>query len=569
MECSSWFASCVMRNNQQLFLGLSLVQRSSPCVIVVLLLLFLELPTTTKPCVVGLAFETRYEGTSRRLDLPDDIFHHHPAMSVLTTNLRPRSRLKPRHESLFVDYGGYSHPYFSVFNQLGRLCCQMGVVSRKEFLENYAAATLIHQHFPNVARVADVAAGHGLLAWFLLVLYNSNSNNINDNKNKGTNTTTTATTAVCIDRSMPAAAERIAAVMQETFPTLSWSYVQADLAACIPHPSCLLVSVHACGTLTDDLIAMAIHDNVPCAIVPCCHTLRSGIYQPHVLAGISTEQVTQQVQAYKATLMDDDKHLAVATVVDQVRYKTLQRAHFDVQIAWLPDTFTPKNRLFLASPSLSLAVQAQSNTSCSSKSGNILSIEQLHQSLQQGTFFERQEPSTNRGQNNATSSNQHERQSPTPKSLRIPLGNDPKSIATCKRLSGKDQAWERLTQQIPRHFSFTLALSVWLDHDSVQQDDEWRQDKGAVFSAAATIWLEELKTLVDETILTNNVHNLQCHVECDIATQSEKQGRRSQLYKFCYTRVDGGGMSGPPRQQAKDLHQVLRAALQERYGNLR
>ena len=51
------------------------------------------------------------------------------------------------------------------------VCCDAGVVPRKEFFETYAAAKYIHQCFPKgVYRVADLAAGHGLLSWMLLAM---------------------------------------------------------------------------------------------------------------------------------------------------------------------------------------------------------------------------------------------------------------------------------------------------------------------------------------------------------------------------------------------------------------
>ena len=46
-----------------------------------------------------------------------------------------------------------------MLNQLGRLSCRTGVVSRKEFWETIAAAAEIHDNFPNTTRIADVAAG--------------------------------------------------------------------------------------------------------------------------------------------------------------------------------------------------------------------------------------------------------------------------------------------------------------------------------------------------------------------------------------------------------------------------
>ncbi len=71
-----------------------------------------------------------------------------------------------------------------LFDAVGRVACLSGVVPRKELFECYAAALLINERFPEARRVADLCSGHGLLAWFLLLL--------NDNR-----------TAVCVDIHMP------------------------------------------------------------------------------------------------------------------------------------------------------------------------------------------------------------------------------------------------------------------------------------------------------------------------------------------------------------------------------
>ena len=90
------------------------------------------------------------------LTIPDiQTVDHHPAVSELL-KVRPRSRLKEHHTHLF-------HPQRSLFDDLGLAVCHSGVVHRKEFLETYAAATVIHARFSNMTQMADLAAGHGLL----------------------------------------------------------------------------------------------------------------------------------------------------------------------------------------------------------------------------------------------------------------------------------------------------------------------------------------------------------------------------------------------------------------------
>ena len=457
------------------------------------------------------------------LVLPRDAFsltflQDHASIEALAVNLRPKSRLKPRHEALFPkDSDGDDN--FRLFNQLGRLCCRAGVVSRKEFLETYAAASAIHTAFPDVRRVADLASGHGLLGWFLLAFADAAVDGENNNNNR---------TVICIDRCMPPSAQRIAAVMQTAFPSARWTYVQGDLNACQPHPSCLLTSVHACGSLTDDILQMAIAAQAPCAVVPCCHSVRPGAYRPHSkYSPMSMQDIIQAVDALKKEYQDDDKHLAVANVVDQVRYQTLQRAGFDVEEVHLLDAFTARNRLFLATPPVTRRDRAATKSTA-------LSADQ--------PFFQRHAVAVNR-----------ERQPETFSTLTIPLEDSPDSIAYCHALSGKERAKERLVQQIPRHFSLTLALSIWMDPVSSST------------TTSDTLTLNDLQNMVDEACATSDDDYLQCQVEISGAPHVN-EGRRSQLYKFRYTRMDGQNMSGSPRIQAKTLHHNIREHILVDYG---
>ena len=55
-----------------------------------------------------------------------------------------------------------------------------------------------------------------------------------------------------------------------------WGFVEGDLTAVEPHASCLLTSVHACGTLSDYLVEMAIDGGASLALVmPAKHLHKS------------------------------------------------------------------------------------------------------------------------------------------------------------------------------------------------------------------------------------------------------------------------------------------------------
>eukprot|EP00529_Nitzschia_sp_RCC80_P028825 CAMPEP_0113457002 /NCGR_PEP_ID=MMETSP0014_2-20120614/9179_1 /TAXON_ID=2857 /ORGANISM="Nitzschia sp." /LENGTH=337 /DNA_ID=CAMNT_0000348475 /DNA_START=28 /DNA_END=1041 /DNA_ORIENTATION=+ /assembly_acc=CAM_ASM_000159 len=201
-------------------------------------------------------------------NLMDPIINH-PAVSELGLDKGPRRKLKVKHMKFFQqqqqqrqadiddvgieDFQRFSHDHGHVksrMNELGLMACRTGVVPRKEFLETFAAAVYINEKFPHITRFADVAAGHGLLSWFLLVLSDDIGADRPPRTKKKKKQKKKKPTAICIDRRMPGSAEKIADVMLEMYPHLKsrWCYVEADLAAIETHPTTLLVSVHACGT---------------------------------------------------------------------------------------------------------------------------------------------------------------------------------------------------------------------------------------------------------------------------------------------------------------------------------
>jgi hypothetical protein len=83
--------------------------------------------------------------------------------------------------------------------------------------------------------------------------------------------------AICIDKRMPPSADKVAHAMTNHWPHLAsrWDYVASTLDAIEPCSSTLLCGIHACGTLSDRIISLAIQANAPLVVIPCCHTKRA------------------------------------------------------------------------------------------------------------------------------------------------------------------------------------------------------------------------------------------------------------------------------------------------------
>ena len=470
----------------------------------------------------------------------------HPAVSALSIDSRPRSKLKAKHKYIFENTN-LTDDRTLLFDELALVTCSTGVVPRKELFETYAAATYIHAKFPHMKRMADLAAGHGLLSWFLLALDNyDNANATAHGKDNiaAHNSTKSATpkprprTVVCIDRRIPPSADVIATAMMKRFPELEsrWSYIQSDLAAIVPHPSCLMTSVHACGTLTDYLIERAIghpgdsgsnkNTGAPLAIVPCCHTVkaRKG-YRPHFLSGMEVEEVAALVEERQKE-QEYLKCEAVADVIDEVRFRTLINAGYEVEEVMLPEIFTARNRLLLGEVTETLV----------DKQG-VLS------NLKSHDFFQRQPPS-----------------SPL---IQIPLADDEESIAHCRAISGRELARTRLLERIPKHFSPSLVMSIWLSNLHTGENTS--------SSNKSILTLETLHTLANQCCGEIEADEMHCTVEAygEVHVQSET-GRRSQRYRFTYKKPEGTDISkaSVSRTVAKKIDTVIRERVVDKFGDI-
>ncbi|MEO8520209.1 MAG: methyltransferase [Acidobacteriota bacterium] len=178
---------------------------------------------------------------------------------------------------------------------------------RKELYEAWEVARRVRRLFRG-GRVVDLAAGHGLLAQALLLLDD------------------TSPLAVAVDRRIPASARKLQAEVTAAWPRLAGrvSFVSGDLDRVAILPTDVVVSVHACGALTDVVLERAVSAGARLAVLPCCHHHSSA--DARRFAG----------------WMDG------ALAIDVARAQRLELAGYRVWTQTLPAEITPKGRLLLA-----------------------------------------------------------------------------------------------------------------------------------------------------------------------------------------------------------------------------
>ena len=228
-----------------------------------------------------------------------------------------RTKLRPR------DVPAFNHAEPKIFQQVAQVVASKQVLPRKELFEAWEAASRIDQAFPSMERVADLAAGHGLLGWLLVLLA------LQDGRRR---------TAVAVDLRMPPSADALAEAFIHQWPELSgrFDYVESRLENVQANSSVLVASVHACGPLTDAVLARAVDSGAPVAVMPCCHSLRK---QP-----VPAEPgLTSELLATRA------KQLGVVRAIDDARIAALEAFGYTVDESAIDPEVTPYNRLLLAS----------------------------------------------------------------------------------------------------------------------------------------------------------------------------------------------------------------------------
>ena len=427
-------------------------------------------------------------------------------------------KLKQRHLKLFDrtlnddDNDNVVH-YDNLFDQFAKAVCMAGVVGQKEIFETWASALYIYSSFlssesindgnnsssklQQIRRVVDVAGGHGLLAWALLLLDDEHQRRSNEVANENTEShNAQALTAFCLDVQMPKSAELIMEVMIQQWPHLEhrFDYVEGRLEQLVPHSSCLLASVHACGILSDMLVSTAADQDVPLALVPCCHSRK-----PIVLSVASP---------YAKALYDDiilntkGSVPDLADRLDEARMIALENAGLDVKEAFLPTIFTGKNRLILGFPSNEQVKVKPYLTSASQDDDR--------DRIQKQPMRKGQMPPLDTASSIM----------PKPvfmRGFKVPCKDDTESRQIVPKLAGRAAAMSRKELMHNRHHrkSPQFDLSLWLPED----------EHGSISGDAISQIVE-------------SKHNVKCSVEKLGSVYISSSGRRSQTFRIRYSGFD-------------------------------
>ncbi len=214
-----------------------------------------------------------------------------------------RNKLTPWHAQFY--------PSNSLLDVLGRTVCGARCLPRKELHEAWEMATRVRAHLGENAgaRIVELASGYGLLATVMLLL----------DDEAGAN----ESVAVAVDVKLPPNHRRVHDVVTAAFPRLRGrqTFVQARLESFALHSADVVVSAHACGGLSDTVIARAADVSAAVAVLPCCHEHR-----------------------FRADL---DGVADKAAAIDDERAATLRARGYDAQLTTIPHDVSHKNRLIL------------------------------------------------------------------------------------------------------------------------------------------------------------------------------------------------------------------------------
>lgn len=246
--------------------------------------------------------------------------------------LDSRRKLKP------ADARRFAHLEPGLFADIAAVVCSAGILPQKELHECWQMALCVHEEFFEYTRVADLAAGHGLLAWILVLLARHGEHK-------------TVRTAVAVDVKRPKSAQILAAAVVKRWPEFEDAvhYVEGSIDAVHAQDGedTLLVAIHACGSLSDRVLLAALNSRSAVAIMPCCHSLRNQTESLSMLA-FASDLPTKNVENLTVKVSEAGQ----PAVIDQFRIDALTAVGYEIRSATISPDITLFNRIILGKPPL-------------------------------------------------------------------------------------------------------------------------------------------------------------------------------------------------------------------------
>lgn len=200
-------------------------------------------------------------------------------------------------------------PGETLFHRIARAVCHAGCLPRKELYEAWETARRVRRVFHG-GRVVDMCGGHGLLAQIMLLL---------DASSPG---------ALVIDVKAPPSSVKIAGVLAGEWPRLAGQteFLECAIDEVDVLAGDVVVSIHACGALTDQIIARAVAARARVAVLPCCHDF----------VACDAGDLAGWVDAPLA--------------IDLTRAARLRQQGYRIWTQQIPGDITTKNRLLIGAP---------------------------------------------------------------------------------------------------------------------------------------------------------------------------------------------------------------------------
>jgi hypothetical protein len=200
-------------------------------------------------------------------------------------------------------------PGTTLLHRVARAVCEAECLPRKELFESWEVARRARRLFRG-GRIVDIGGSHGLLAQLMLLLDASSPD------------------AIVIDTALAPSRVAVHDALCRTWPRLSGrvAFVQDSFEALTLQPTDIVVSSHACGSLTDRVLGAAAGVRARVAVLPCCHDFDT----------CDTGDLTGWL----------DGPLAI----DVMRAVALRQRGYRTWTQHIPAEITPKNRLLLGAP---------------------------------------------------------------------------------------------------------------------------------------------------------------------------------------------------------------------------